>query len=149
MLLTADKYLFTDTNAITTYMFSMYYHGYALQELADLARSAERRYHLVFRCDTDIPYEDTWDRSGDMNRKGFEGEIRVDLEARGIRFKVLKGSLDERVEVVEAELRTFNRCSRIRRHLKTSSPHLSGPNHSGVSINSRNSMFTRAPQCSM
>ena len=53
-------------------MFSVYYHGYLLQELADLARSAETRYHLVFLCDTDIPYEDTWDRSGDTNRKEFQ-----------------------------------------------------------------------------
>ena len=45
-LLTANKYLFTDTKAITTYMFSMYYHRYALPELADLARSAESRTTL-------------------------------------------------------------------------------------------------------
>lgn len=94
-------------------MFSMYYHGYALPELADFARSAERRYHLVFLCDTDIPYEDTWDRSGEVNRRGFQVEIRENLERRGIRFKALRGRLDERVEAVEAELRTFNRfCAR-------------------------------------
>lgn len=107
-LLTANKYLFTDTNAITTFMFSMYYHGYALPELVDLARSAEYRYHLVFLCDTDIPYEDTWDRSGDVNRKEFQEEIRADLERRGIRFKVSRGSVDERVEAVKEKLKEIN-----------------------------------------
>lgn len=105
--LTANKYLFTDTNAITTFMFSMYYHGYALPELADLARAAERRYQLVFLCDTDIPYEDTWDRSGDVKRKGFQREIREDLERRNVRFKLLSGSLIERLKKVEHELRTL------------------------------------------
>ena len=64
--------------------------------------------HLVFLCDTDIPYEDTWDRSGDMNRKEFQRKIRADLERPGIPFKVLRGSVGERIEAVGVKLRVFN-----------------------------------------
>lgn len=110
-LMEASRYLFTDTNAITTFMFSHYYHGHALPGLADLARLAENRYQLVFLCDTDIPYDDTWDRSGDANRKAFQQQIRADLEKRNIPFKLLSGTVDERVRTVEAELTKFKRYS--------------------------------------
>ncbi|RAW00360.1 AAA family ATPase [Pseudochryseolinea flava] len=103
-LLKADRYLFTDTNAITTFMFSNYYHRYALPELADLAKVAEKRYHCVFLCDVDIPYDDTWDRSGDVNRKQFQEEIITDLEKRNIPFKLLSGSVEERIRKVALEL---------------------------------------------
>jgi HTH-type transcriptional regulator, transcriptional repressor of NAD biosynthesis genes len=106
-LLAANRYLFTDTNAITTFMFSMYYHGYALQALADLAKLAEGRYQLVFLCDTDIPYDDTWDRSGDVNRMEFQVKIKEDLERRNIAFKILSGDLAERVKRVEEALKSF------------------------------------------
>lgn len=33
----ANRYLFTDTNALTTYRFSLYYHGNATPYLAELA----------------------------------------------------------------------------------------------------------------
>lgn len=110
-LMEANRYLFTDTNAITTFMFSHYYHGHALQALADMAAMAESRYQLVFLCDTDIPYDDTWDRSGDANRMVFQRQIREDLEKRNIPFKLLSGNLAERLRAVEEELTKFKRYS--------------------------------------
>lgn len=108
-LLHANRYLFTDTNAITTFMFSNYYHGYALQQLEDLAKAAESRYHLVFLCDVDIPYDDTWDRSGNTNRIAFQQQIKEDLEKRNIPFKLLSGTIPERVQRVEAELNNIEK----------------------------------------
>ena len=62
-----------------------------------LARQAAHRYHTVFLCDTDIAYEDTWDRSGDGQRKAFQQAIIDDLKQREIPFYVLSGSLEERI----------------------------------------------------
>jgi HTH-type transcriptional regulator, transcriptional repressor of NAD biosynthesis genes len=93
----ANQYLFTDTNAITTFMFSMYYHQFAQARLMELATLAQSRYDLVFLCDVDIPYDDTWDRSGDVNRKTFQKQIVGDLLARKIPFITLSGDLDTRV----------------------------------------------------
>lgn len=56
----AKGYLFVDTNAITTYMFGLAYHGSVLPRLRDLAQAAATRYDLVFLCEDDIPYADTW-----------------------------------------------------------------------------------------
>jgi NadR type nicotinamide-nucleotide adenylyltransferase len=109
LLYLANQYLFTDTNAITTFMFSQYYHQTALPKLVDLAQQAAARYDLVFLCDTDIPYDDTWDRSGDMNRQVFQKQIMGDLLARKIPFIVLSGNLEERVSKVKTILGKFQK----------------------------------------
>ncbi len=105
----ANQYLFTDTNAITTYMFSLYYHNEVSDKLKLLANQAENRYDLFFLCDTDIPYEDTWDRSGDVQRSEFQMKIIEDLNVRNIPYILLKGSLAERVDKVKKVLNTFQK----------------------------------------
>lgn len=112
-ILNADKYLFTDTNAITTYMFSKYYHGYAQQRLAELALQASFRYDLVFLCDTDIPYDDTWDRSGDMQRKIFQKQIIADLHVRKIPYYLLRGNPEERAEKVRQVMNRHQKYENI------------------------------------
>lgn len=59
-----DGPLFIDTNAVTTAMFALDYHGAIHPQLARLADAASSRYDVVFLCCDDIPYEDTADRSG-------------------------------------------------------------------------------------
>jgi HTH-type transcriptional repressor of NAD biosynthesis genes len=77
-ILNANRYLFVDTNAITTYMFAVDYHGSALLELELLALKAAACYDLIFLCADDIPYEDTWDRSGEVNQHIFQMKIIAD-----------------------------------------------------------------------
>jgi NadR type nicotinamide-nucleotide adenylyltransferase len=105
----AHDVIFIDTNAITTYMFSLYYHETATPRLAELAREAAVRYDLVFVCDTDIPYDDTWDRSGDTHRYVFQKQIIADLKLRKIPYFLLSGTLDERAERVEQVLGQFRK----------------------------------------
>ncbi|MGB8703326.1 MAG: AAA family ATPase [Thermosynechococcaceae cyanobacterium] len=105
----ADRYLFVDTNAITTFIFALYYHQTASARLAELANLAQSRYDLVFLCDTDIPYENTWDRSGEANRQIFQKQIIGDLLARRIPFITLRGSLDRRVAMVKSILERFQK----------------------------------------
>jgi NadR type nicotinamide-nucleotide adenylyltransferase len=104
LLQEANRYLFTDTNAITTYLFSRYYHGRAPKRLEALAANAALRYDLTFLCDTDIPYDDTWDRSGNVNRLFFQEQILLDLSERKIQFIVLRGDLETRVQRVKMVL---------------------------------------------
>lgn len=111
LLIEADRHLFTDTNALTTYIFALYYHNSAHPELAELAREAQSRYDLVFVCDTDIPYDDTWDRSGDTNRAVFQKMVLADLAWRNIPYYVLSGTLEERIETVNRVLGNFEKYS--------------------------------------
>jgi HTH-type transcriptional repressor of NAD biosynthesis genes len=96
----SDRFLFTDTNALTTRLFSIYYHNSCANELEQLADDAEKRYDLYFLCDTDFPCPDTWDRSGEGNRQWFQQQILSDLRARKIPFFTLSGDLKSRVESV-------------------------------------------------
>ncbi|MBB6050035.1 AAA family ATPase [Armatimonas rosea] len=100
----ANGYLFTDTNALTTYQFSLYYHGTVHPQLVEYASRCNDRYDLVLVCDTDIPYDDTWDRSGETNRQEFQEQILADLEARSIAYTLLQGSLEQRIATVEQVL---------------------------------------------
>lgn len=108
-LLEADRYLFTDTNALTTAMFSRDYHGTIHPRLAELARKAATRYDLVLLCEDDIPYADTWDRSGAVQREIFQKRIIADLIERKIPFLRVRGDVQQRVDQVRSLL---ERCQK-------------------------------------
>ncbi len=109
----ANRYLFTDTNALTTYLFSLYYHGRAERRLEQYAQAAASRYDLVFLCDLDIPYDDTWDRSGEGNRQVFQQQIVGDLAERKIPYFLLQGSLKTRVAYVRRVLEQFRKYGNL------------------------------------
>ena len=113
LLAESNRYLFTDTNAITTATFARYYHGAVSPRLAELADAAVIRYDLTFVCDIDVPYDDTWDRSGEVNRAAFQRHVIGDLNARKVSFVVLRGTLDERVARVRAVLRRFVKYANV------------------------------------
>ena len=100
MLLRVHRILFTDTNALTTRMFSRYYNGASTVGLEALADRCASRYDVVFLCEDDIPYEDDPDRSGEANRTEFQKRIRADLASRKIPFFILRGDLETRVREV-------------------------------------------------
>lgn len=109
----ANTYLFCDTNPITTYMFARDYHGTPGPILTELAKQAERNYDLFFLCDTDIPYADTWDRSGNQKRLCFQQQIIADLAERKIPYVVLSDDVECRVEQVNVILRKFKKYGNL------------------------------------
>lgn len=109
LLIDANHYLFVDTNAITTYMYALDYHGKAPKYLTQLALENASRYDLFFLCDDDIPYDDTWDRSGEQKRTVFQKQIIADLKERKIPYIVLSGDLATRIAKVELILSKFNK----------------------------------------
>ncbi|MDP1561090.1 MAG: nicotinamide riboside transporter PnuC [Pirellulaceae bacterium] len=111
--LQSRNYLFCDTNPMTTYLFAKDYHGTAGPVLTQLAMEAEKRYDLFFLCDTDIPYADTWDRSGDQKRKWFQQQILGDLAERRVPFLRISGALEDRVSQVNAVLRQHRKFGNV------------------------------------
>ena len=109
LLENSNRYLFTDTNALTTATFANYYHGRLEPRLASLAEQAVTRYDLVFVCAIDIPYDDTWDRSGEVNRALFQQHILRDLKQRQMPYTLLQGNLEERVAHVRRRLDNFSK----------------------------------------
>ncbi|MBA2714873.1 MAG: AAA family ATPase [Rubrobacteraceae bacterium] len=112
LLFEADRYLFTDTNALTTYVFSLYYHGLAAPRLERLADEAASRYDLVFVCGA-VPYHDTRDRSGEANRRVFQKRVLADLASRKIPYFVLRGGIEERVNRVKSVLNPYVKYANI------------------------------------
>jgi HTH-type transcriptional regulator, transcriptional repressor of NAD biosynthesis genes len=108
----ARGYLFIDTDASTTLQFSMEYHGAAHPDLVELAAQARDRYDLFFLCADDIPYDDTWDRSGEASRHIMQRRIEADLIARRVPFHRLAGSLDERCKKVKQVLEQYSKLQK-------------------------------------
>lgn len=102
--LQAQRYLICDTNAFTTWHFAQYYHGFALPALTQLAESCWQRYAQVWVCDIDFPYADTWDRSGETNQREFQAFILQQLQARRIPYRLVSGSVEERVATILSQL---------------------------------------------
>jgi NadR type nicotinamide-nucleotide adenylyltransferase len=96
----ANKYLLCDTNAFTTWHFALHYHQSALPELSRLAAISWKRYALVVLCGDEIPYDDTWERSGDANRHEFQAFIVDYLVRHQITHIVAKGDMQTRVAKV-------------------------------------------------
>ncbi len=113
LVLAANKTIFIDTDATTTYMFSMYYHREIHPRLAELASQTLKRYDLFFLCSSDIPYDDTWDRSGEVNRQVFQAQIEADLIRRRIPYITLTGDLHIRMQMVAQVLESFDRFTSI------------------------------------
>lgn len=111
--LEADRYLFVDTNAITTGTFARYYHGAVPPKLQQLAWEAARRYDVVLLCDTDIPYEDTWDRSGEVNRIAFQRQVVADLSSHRVPFFTVSGTVSERLRQVQSLLGRYRKYSNL------------------------------------
>jgi len=105
----ANREIFIDTDASTTLLFSFYYHGSATNELKELAEKAAGRYDLFFLCENDIPYENTWDRSGDVNRDDLQAQIREYLKLKRVSYVSLTGNLEERVKKVMHHLERYKR----------------------------------------
>jgi NadR type nicotinamide-nucleotide adenylyltransferase len=118
LLLQANRMIFIDTDATTTFLFSRYYHGTVHCRLAELAEATRHRYDLFFLCDTDIPYDDTWDRSGEIHRQLFQQQTRADLLQRRIPFITLTGSLERRMQTVTTALDGFDRFVSLADHLQ-------------------------------
>lgn len=102
--LSANRYLFIDTDATTTRQFSLYYHDACDERLERLADETLQRYDLFFLCSPDIPYDDTWDRSGAVFREVFQRRIEADLIARRTPYTRLSGSLEQRITRVNQVL---------------------------------------------
>lgn len=105
----ADRFLFVDTNAVTTWMYCMDYHARVTPDLDRLARENVSRYDLWFLCEDDIPFDDTWDRSGPQKREVFQKQIVADLLDRRIPFIPVRGTLAERMAQVERVLVGFRK----------------------------------------
>jgi HTH-type transcriptional regulator, transcriptional repressor of NAD biosynthesis genes len=100
----AKGHVFIDTNAITTLFFSYYYNQGGLKELHDLANDCANRYHYIFVCADDIPFQQDGWRDNETWRSRMQGMVLHDLDSRGIHYTIVHGNLEQRIEQVKTVL---------------------------------------------
>ena len=100
----ADRFLFCDTDAATTLMWSYLLTGTALPELHALADACAARYAHTFVCGTGVPFEQDGWRSNKAVRGVQQAYVLQDLHARRRAYTVLTGSVQERAAQVGAAL---------------------------------------------
>ena len=98
------RYLFVDTTAATTLMWSYLLCRAALPELHALADACKPRYAHTFLCADDFGHQQDGWRSNTSVREVQQAFIVQDLTTRGIRYQPLTGSLTERIRQVRATL---------------------------------------------
>ena len=99
-----NRYLFVDTTAATTLMWSYLLCRTALPELHALADDARRRYAHTFLCADNLAHEQDGWRANTEVRSVQQAFILQDMATRGVRFQEVKGKLAERVARVRATL---------------------------------------------
>ena len=100
----ADRFLFCDTDAATTLMWSYLLTGTALPELHALADACAARYAHTFVCGTGVPFEQDGWRSNKAVRGVQQAYVLQDLHTRRRAYTVLTGSVQERAAQVGAAL---------------------------------------------
>nr|WP_255639019.1 AAA family ATPase [Deinococcus betulae] len=98
------RWVFCDTDAATTLMWSYLLTGTARPELHALAADCAARYTHTFLCDTDLPHEQDGWRANTEVRAVQQAFIRQDLGTRGVPYTLLRGTVAERVAGVRAVL---------------------------------------------
>lgn len=103
----ARRWLFVDTNALTTLLLGVQFRQVGDPPPAELLRCADdckARYAHTFVCADDIAYEEQDVRENEAWRGRIQQLVLRDLEARGIRYTIVHGSVEERAVQVRRVL---------------------------------------------
>jgi nicotinamide riboside kinase len=95
----ARRFLFVDTNSLTTLLLGLEFGQVTAPAPAELLRCADEcreRYAYTFVCADDIPYEEQAARENEAWRGRIHQLVLKDLEARGIPYTLVSGSVEER-----------------------------------------------------
>lgn len=100
----ARRFLFVDTNALTTQQYAFFFFGECPPEVRAYADRCRARYAHTFVCAPDLPFEADGHRAHAEVQRYQDGAIRNDLTVRGIPYSVVGGSLAARVAAVREML---------------------------------------------
>lgn len=98
----AKRFVFVDTNAVTTQAYAFFFFGRCPEEVRAFADRCRERYAHTFVCVPDIPFDQDGTRVREQVRQHQDGAIRNDLTIRGISYTLVGGTLEERVARVRS-----------------------------------------------
>lgn len=100
----ARNYLFCDTNAATTALYSYYYFHRCDPALQAMVAVCKQRYAHTFVCAPTVPFEQDGWRGPEALRSFQHGMVLMQLDFYGIPFTMVEGTVAERVAQVRAAL---------------------------------------------
>jgi NadR type nicotinamide-nucleotide adenylyltransferase len=100
--------VFIDTNIITTFSYALYYFGKTSSVLTNILQSSLYKYRHLFLCDEDIPFDNTWDRSGPESRGKIQNINKMVLDQNVLKYVVLSGSFEKRIGMVRDYIQKEN-----------------------------------------
>jgi nicotinamide riboside kinase len=103
----ARRYLFVDTSALTTLLLGLEFGQVPKEAPPELLRCADEcktRYAHHFVCADDIPFVQDGVREGESWRGRIHKLVLADLEARGIPYTIVSGTVEERAAQVRRVL---------------------------------------------
>jgi len=106
----SNKFLFIDTEAITTKIFAeMYLNEKKESSIIDNLIACQD-FAKVFLLDVDVPWVDdgTRDFPNKKDRIRHFNKLRDELEKEGIEYEIVKGNYDERFNFVKKSLKTLD-----------------------------------------
>jgi HTH-type transcriptional repressor of NAD biosynthesis genes len=87
----ATKYLFCDTEAITTKIFAeMYINKKYISEIEEIIE--KQNFDLWLLLDVDVPWVNDGTREFDKERTIHFNRIKEELDIRGINYRIISGS---------------------------------------------------------
>lgn len=87
----ARRCVIADTSPLTTIVYARYYHGRPSGALERIIAGYHHRPRTLLLCDTDIPFDDTSDRSGPGSRDELQRLTLAELSARALPFTIISG----------------------------------------------------------
>jgi NadR type nicotinamide-nucleotide adenylyltransferase len=100
----ARRFLFCDTNAATTALYSYYYFHRCDPMLQAMVAVCAQRYAHTFVCAPTVPFEQDGWRGPEALRSFQHGSILMQLDFYGIPYTLLEGTVPERVALVMSQL---------------------------------------------
>jgi len=105
----ARGFLFCDTNAATTALYSWYYFHRCDPALQAMAAVCGQRYAHTFVCAPTVPFEQDGWRGPEALRSFQHGMVLMQLAHFGIPYTLVEGSVEERVAQVVNQLAMSSR----------------------------------------
>jgi len=102
MIKSANKVLICDTNLIVIKIWSEYKYGYCEEWILD--EISRREYDLHLLTYIDLPWEDDPQREHPDKRHYFYDIYKAELESRKLKFKEIRGSIEERFKYAVFEI---------------------------------------------
>lgn len=104
--LRARRFVFVDTNAITTQQYAFFFFGVCPPAVQAYAARCRERYARTFVCAPDFAFHQDGTRVHPQVQAYMDGAVRNDLTIRGIPYTVVGGTVEARVAAVQAALAT-------------------------------------------